>query len=101
MSVEQVLDHIAAAKLLVNNVYQSRQMSDNDPIEWVANLRSPGTIKDINSYFDFGRGATLEAALWAALAKASEGGIPKQNNVPKFLPKAHVSVKAPSLADIL
>lgn len=99
MSIEEAIRQISAAGLLVNNLFQSRAMRGmKQDCEWQANLR---TVADPTAdYFEFGKGKTPEEALNDAFKKA-KSTTPRSNDVPKFLPKAHVKVTAPNLDDLL
>lgn len=98
MSVETLFREINDAGYLVNNLFQSRAFK-GDERDWQANIRSP--LPD-DKCFEFGRGATPEAALKAAFAKVKKPDIAR-NDMPAFFPKAHVNSekKAVSVEDFL
>ena len=99
--IEKLIEKINAtvvngSSLVVNNLFQSQAFNGSER-DWQANLR---TADPNTSFFEFGRGATAAEALEKALGKALNA-TPGSNDMPKFLSKAHVSVKAVRLEDIL
>jgi len=100
MSLESLIEKVAATKIngeqvLINNLFQSQAYNGGLDRDWQANLRTEtGT-----SFFEFGRGATPTEALQVALDKAISPTV-KSNDMPKFLPKAHVEVKALNVEDL-
>jgi len=101
-TVEQILDAIGNAGLLVNTLYQTRMLSkDDEPVKWCCNLRTKGYVNEHVSYFDHATGLTMTEALEKALANTrGDKGLPHSNSMTKFLPNAHVNVKK-SLEDLL